>query len=148
MICSCALLDIVRHPAGDRLTIIISKGMATVRPVGVTVRIEHLDCMSCIGVQFRPGPSDGLVGDCGCSNTNPVVATYPDPVSEPPSSRGGSCACGQMSWEDARDGALILDGFGYYYVWDRAPDGAVVVRGGHCVKCGKFEVETGELAPV
>lgn len=138
MICRCGLLDIVYPPDGGFM-VVLSKGDATVRPVAETVRVEHLDCMTCVGALLRPG-SD-LFGDCGCRDApTPVPA---EPVTEH-DDRSGSCACGRMAWEAARDGALIFEGYGGYRIWDRV-DGSIVVTGGFCVDCGSFTRDAGEL---
>lgn len=139
MICACGLLDIAYPPDGG-LAVVLSKGGATVRPVSETVRVEHLDCMTCVGVLLRPGAD--LFGECGCGDRTPMSTEPATDLDD----RSGSCACGRMTWETARDGALILDGYGLYRIWDRV-DGAIVVTGGHCIDCGAFTRDAGELVP-
>lgn len=137
MICDCGLLDMGLMRQREVLHLCLSDGVATVRPVETSVRVEHLNCGRCVGLFLR-APADGVgLAGCGCDDETRVR-----PSVEPTSSsssvfmRSGQCSCGTMTWEDARDGALILQGVGDYHVWDREEDGAIVVVGGRCLECG------------
>lgn len=139
MICDCGYLDMVLVRERDLLNVALSRGVATVRPVGATVRVEHLDCGKCVGISLRAVDPLGDAG-CGCQDKTPVVpSTGLHASSSSLFLRSGACSCGTMLWEDARDGALILEGPGDYQVWDRESDGAVVMVGGRCWTCGALD---------
>lgn len=140
MICDCGLMDMVLLRDRGWLHITLSEGVATVRPVDVSVRVEHLNCGKCQGILLRIPPGGYGMAGCGCSDRTAVRPSVgPNDTSASVFSRSGMCPCGAMTWEDARDGALILDGVGSYAVWDR-DDGAVVMVGGLCLACGALEL--------
>lgn len=137
MICACGYVDMALNP--HMLNISVGMGVVTVRPVGTGVRVEHLNCGRCIGFALRPGVSPAF--DCGCQDKTAVVTSAdPNAVSSSVFSRSGVCTCGAMTWEDARDGALILEGVGDFQVWDREGDGAAVVVAVRCLVCGIHEL--------
>lgn len=83
MICACGNLFATIDRELRRMTLFLSTGVATIRPVALTVRVEHLDCGDCRGylIHHFDDPRTALIpGGCGCQDQTVVEPSMPAPA--------------------------------------------------------------------